>query len=405
MFELNAADLLSEGVFSLVHLACRAALLKSLETAMLREETAARTFRLHMDKDRALANITHEPRTPLDAILGFSEILADPRLAPNHGVEQRGYDRVIHSSTDHLLSIVNLVFDMPRIEGSKFEILREPFDIGQLIASWHDMSRPGSRGAGVELVGPARGSLQLVPNKRACRQALLNLISNGVKFTPASGKVFVTAEIVGDACHLCVADTGIGIAEHHLPGLSDPLLSSSLILRSRVGGRRIGTFAGAPARRPHGGTLLIESVAGEGTRATVRFPVDCPWARTIGYGVPASGEGGPLQHNMRVRGYVRTKSVEKGAGIRGERNCLKLLRAFATIRSCLGPPSLLRPAGGSRAHWRGGLKPCQSAPYSAPLCAQRLLALASTRSSCRASVTLPRCSGEGLRQTRPACWL
>src|SRR5260370_42272569 len=115
-----------------------------------------------------------------------------------------------------------------------------------------------------------------------------------------------------------------------------------------VGGARGGNCGGGAGRRSDGGPFLIERVGGEGTRAPVSFPADCPWAGATGYGVGASGEGGPLQHNMRVRGYVRTKSVEKGAGIRGERNCLKLLRAFATIRSCLGPPSLLRPAGGSR---------------------------------------------------------
>jgi two-component system, cell cycle sensor histidine kinase DivJ len=255
-------------------------------------------------------------QTPLNAVLGFSEMLADPRLQPREAIKQREYARIIHSSAQHLLSIVNLVLDMSRIEGGKFEILREKFDVGQLIAACCDMLSLKAEVAGVELVRPSQVNLELVADKRACRQILLNLMSNAVKFTPAGGKVFVTAEIVRDACHLCVADNGIGIPEDHLPRLGDPYyqVGSSGDFGNEGMGLGLALVRGLVGL--HGGTLLVESVAGEGTRITVRLPMDYQTLVQLPAGSPrleTAARFDPTQASERLlKRRDRRKAPESG---------------------------------------------------------------------------------------------
>ena len=227
-------------------------------------------------KDRLLANVSHELRTPLNAILGFSEILADPNLAPRDLAKQREYASIVHSSAEHLLSVVNLVLDMSRIEAGKFEILPEPFDVGQLIASCSDMLRLKAEASGVELriAPPAAGARELVADRRACRQILLNLMSNAVKFTPTGGTVIVSAEVVDGFYHICVADNGIGISEDHLPKLGDPFYQVRSSYDRTFEGAGLGLSLVRGLVGLQGGSLSIESVAGQGTRATVRMPLD-----------------------------------------------------------------------------------------------------------------------------------
>ena len=215
-------------------------------------------------------------RTPLNAILGFSEILANPDLAPRDPAKQREYAGIVHSSAEHLLSVVNLVLDMSRIEAGKFEILPEPFDVGQLIASCFDMLRLKAEASGVELktAPPPPGARELVADRRACRQILLNLMSNAVKFTPSGGSVVVSAEVVDDFYHISVSDNGIGISADHLPKLGDPFYQVHSAYDRTFEGAGLGLSLVRGLVGLQGGSLSIESVAGQGTRATVRMPLD-----------------------------------------------------------------------------------------------------------------------------------
>ncbi|MDE3175736.1 MAG: HAMP domain-containing histidine kinase, partial [Pseudomonadota bacterium] len=174
-------------------------------------------------KDRLLANMSHELRTPLNAILGFSEILGDPALVPAEADKRFEYARIIHSSADHLLSVVNLVLDMSRIEAGKFAILPEPLEMAPLIAECRDMLRlRAERGQVRIVVAPIVDGLEIVADKGACRQIVVNLLSNAVKFTPPNGRVIVEARVEGDEALLSVTDTGIGVKPEDLPRLGDP---------------------------------------------------------------------------------------------------------------------------------------------------------------------------------------
>jgi cell cycle sensor histidine kinase DivJ len=227
-------------------------------------------------KDRLLANVSHELRTPLNAIIGFSEILGNEKLAPPDRPRQMEYAGIIHASAEHLLSVVNLILDMSKLEAGRFAIAPERFDAGPAIGACCDMLRLKAAKGGVELLrAPLAGPIELVADKRAFRQIVINILSNAVKFTQPRGRVTIDAAVQGEWLEICVEDTGIGIAPGHLPRLGDPFFQ----VRSSYDRDFEGTGLGLSLVRGllglHGGALSIESVLKEGTRVTVRLPLDC----------------------------------------------------------------------------------------------------------------------------------
>ena len=227
-------------------------------------------------KDRLLANVSHELRTPLNAIIGFSEILGSAELAPRDGAKQLEYAGIIHASAEHLLSVVNLILDMSKIEARRFAIMPEPFEVAPLITSCCDMLRLKANEGGVELVQiPLDTPRELFADKRACRQILINLLSNAVKFTKRGGRVTVGARVEGDTLVISVDDTGIGIAPGHFSKLGNPFFQ----VRSSYDRMFEGTGLGLSLVRGlvglHGGSMLLESVVEQGTRVVVRLPLDC----------------------------------------------------------------------------------------------------------------------------------
>jgi len=238
--------------------------------AVQREAAAALSL-----KDRLLANVTHELRTPLNAILGFSELLSNPAIGPTSADKCMEYARIIHSSADHLLSVVNLLLDMSRLEAGQFELTPEPFALAPLIANCRDMLLLKAQARQLELDAPLPGPhIEINADKRACRQILLNLMSNAVKFSKPGGRVTVEGRENGADIEIAVLDEGIGIDPRHLPRIGDPFF------QARAGYDRIaeGSGLGLSLVRGlvglHGGGLTIESALGVGTRVTVRLPVD-----------------------------------------------------------------------------------------------------------------------------------
>jgi cell cycle sensor histidine kinase DivJ len=227
-------------------------------------------------KDRLLANVSHELRTPLNAILGFSEILSNAELAPTDSVRQREYAGIIHASAEHLLSVVNLILDMSKIEAGRFIIAPERLDVGPLIASCCDMLRLKAHEGGVALVqAPIDISREFIADKRSCRQIMINLLSNAVKFTPPNGCVTVGATVEGDWLVITVDDTGIGIAPSHFAKLGDPFFQARSSYDRMFEGTGLGLSLVRGLVGLHGGSLLLESVVDEGTRIAVRLPLDC----------------------------------------------------------------------------------------------------------------------------------
>ncbi|MGH6726787.1 MAG: PAS domain-containing sensor histidine kinase [Pseudolabrys sp.] len=235
--------------------------------------------RINNAKSRFLATMSHELRTPLNAIIGFSDMLgnASLRLDPSRKVE---YAKLINESGHHLLSVVNGVLDMSKMESGNFEITPEPFMPAPAVRSCCDLLALKAQEAGVELkVRVAPDLPEIVADRRAVNQILLNLISNAIKFTPRGGRVSVSAICDGTRLAVVVEDTGVGIGEADLPRLGEAFFQTRAAYDRRHDGTGLGLSIVKGLVRLHGGDMDIQSRLGDGTRVTVRLPIDCEGLR------------------------------------------------------------------------------------------------------------------------------
>ncbi len=227
---------------------------------------------LNIGKSRFLANMSHELRTPLNAIMGFSDIMRERMFGPLPG-KYGEYADLIHDAGAHLLDLINDVLDMSKIEAAKYELVREELDAREPISAALRLMRLQADDVRVQLRGVLPSQpLDVLADRRALKQIVLNLISNALKFTPAGGMVTVSLTALAGALELTVADTGLGIAEEDLARLGRPFEQAG-----DAGQQARGTGLGLSLVRAfaelHGGEMAIESRLGEGTAVTVRLPV------------------------------------------------------------------------------------------------------------------------------------
>jgi cell cycle sensor histidine kinase DivJ len=248
---------------------------KAQEAELLRTRDEAESASLA--KTQFLANMSHELRTPLNAVIGFSEILNRELYGTLGEARYRDYARLIHESGEHLLNVVNGILDMSKIEAGKFNIVKEPFDVAPLVKSCCDIMRHTAEQRSLSLImDVAPGIPELPADKRACKQMLLNLISNAIKFTDAGGWVRVSARQAGETVEFSVADNGIGIAEADLPKLGNPFVQANNSYDRSHDGAGLGLSVVKGLARLHGGRLDLISVLGQGTTATIVLPLEAP---------------------------------------------------------------------------------------------------------------------------------
>lgn len=226
-------------------------------------------------KTQFLANMSHELRTPLNAVIGFSEILTRELFGALGEARYRDYAGLIHESGQHLLHVVNDILDMSKIEAGKFDIVKEPFDAGALVKSCCDVMRHTAEQKSIALhMDIAPGLPELAADKRACKQILLNVISNAIKFTGEGGFVRVSMHEADGNMVFTVADNGIGIAEADLPRLGNPFVQAHGAYDRNYDGAGLGLSVVKGLARLHGGRFELASALGEGTIATVVLPLD-----------------------------------------------------------------------------------------------------------------------------------
>ena len=244
---------------------------KTQERAL--EIARSESLRANAAKSRFLATMSHELRTPLNAIIGFSDMLANEHLAlaPARRLE---YARLINDSGRHLLSVVNGILDMSKMETGNFEIAPEPFAPASAIASCCDLLALKAQEAGVALsTSIAKGLPELTADRRAFNQILINLVSNAIKFTPRGGRVSVGARREAGMLAVTVEDTGVGIGADDLPRLGEAFFQARASYDRRHDGTGLGLSIVKGLVRLHGGDIDIKSRLGEGTRITVRLPL------------------------------------------------------------------------------------------------------------------------------------
>ena len=238
------------------------------------ETARAESERSDAAKIRFIATMSHELRTPLNAIIGFSDMLTNESLDldPRRRLE---YAKLINDSGRHLLSVVNGILDVSKIENGNFEITPEPFTPAPAIESCADLLALKAQDAGVELTMRIAPDLpEVAADRRAFNQILINLISNAVKFTPRGGRVTVSARCDGPKLAVTVEDTGVGIGESDLPRLGEAFFQGRASYDRRHDGTGLGLSIVKGLVHLHGGEVDIKSRLGEGTRVTVRLPFE-----------------------------------------------------------------------------------------------------------------------------------
>jgi len=248
------------------------------EEERVRAEAAARVAEArsaHEAKSRFLAAVSHELRTPLNAILGFSDVLAGEYFGRLENDRQREYVGLIRQSGAHLLSVVNTMLDMSKIEAGRYELIAEPFAMAEALEACRAMLDLSAREKGITLTSRAsRGLGEIVADRRALQQILINLAGNAIKFTGPGGVVSIDAMLSGGEVVISVSDTGIGIAPEKLEFIGQPFMQVENAYTRSYEGTGLGLSLVKGLVALHGGRFEITSRPGEGTVVTVSLPVD-----------------------------------------------------------------------------------------------------------------------------------
>ena len=248
----------------------------AVENTRLFNEIQDKTHQLEVanrHKSEFLANMSHELRTPLNAVIGFSEVLLE-RMFGEVNPKQEEYLNDILSSGKHLLSLINDILDLSKIEAGRMELESQPFDLPAALDNALTLIRERAARHGLRLevtVDPGLGEVK--GEERKVKQVLLNLLSNAVKFTPEGGKISLSASLNDGMAEISVTDTGVGIAREDQEAIFEEFRQ----VGSDYARKREGTGLGlALARRLvalHGGKLWVESEPGKGSTFTFTLPV------------------------------------------------------------------------------------------------------------------------------------
>jgi len=242
--------------------------------------------RANAAKGRFLATMSHELRTPLNVIIGFSEMLMNEKEMQLDAARRADYAKLINDSGNHLLSVVNGILDMSKIDTGEFVIRPEPFAPGPVIENCCELFALKASEAGLEIACEVPADLpEINADKRALKQILINLLSNAIKFTDRGGRLKVGARVEGGNVLISVEDNGVGIGEEDLTRLGDQFFQARGSYDRRHDGTGLGLSIVKGLVALHAGQVTVRSRPGEGTCFTVCLPLDCEKARAS---IPAS---------------------------------------------------------------------------------------------------------------------
>jgi len=250
----------------------------ALEEAQLYAEVERKSAELesaNRHKSEFLANMSHELRTPLNAIIGFSEVLSE-RMFGELNEKQADYLKDIHASGQHLLSLINDILDLSKIEAGRMELEVTEFDLLRAIDNALTLVRERAARRSIALHTTVDERLERVQgDERKIRQVLLNLLSNAIKFTPEGGTIEVGAKPVNGSVEVSVSDTGVGIAPEDQEAVFEEFRQVGTVDK-KVEGTGLGLALSRKFIELHGGTIWVTSQVGGGSTFTFSVPIRRP---------------------------------------------------------------------------------------------------------------------------------
>ncbi len=241
--------------------------IESLINAKISAEEANRS------KTEFMANMSHELRTPLNAIIGFSEILAQEYFGVHNNPKYKDYAQDILHSGQHLLSLINDILDLSRIESGKQTLQEEAINLDELLQSTIRLvrGRAGDKNQRLHIQGES--NITFFADSRAIRQIIANLLSNAIKFTPENGNIELGITIDNNLS-IAIRDSGRGIEKHQLAKLFQPFNRGQEDAARTEEGAGLGLAISRKLARLHGGDLELHSEPGTGTTALLTLPLE-----------------------------------------------------------------------------------------------------------------------------------
>ncbi|TMH08002.1 MAG: GAF domain-containing protein, partial [Betaproteobacteria bacterium] len=244
-----------------------ARLFREIEEKSRQLETASR------HKSDFLANMSHELRTPLNAIIGFSEVLLE-RLFGELNDKQADYLNDIHSSGRHLLSLINDILDLSKVEAGRMELEPSSFELSEALSNAMTLVRERAQQHGIVMAQQLDAELgEIVADERKIKQILVNLLSNAVKFTPDGGRIDVRVSREGGNAVIAVHDTGIGIAPEDQAAVFEEFRQVGRDYTNKQEGTGLGLALTKKFVELHGGRIWLESEPGKGSTFTFTIPM------------------------------------------------------------------------------------------------------------------------------------
>jgi signal transduction histidine kinase len=247
----------------------------AIQNARLFREIADKSAQLEAasrHKSEFLANMSHELRTPLNAIIGFSEILAE-KMFGDINEKQTEYLKDILESGRHLLSLINDILDLSKIEAGRMELELSEFDLPQAIENALILVRERASRRGIRLASTIDKRLgRIGGDERKVKQVLLNLLSNALKFTPEGGRIDVGARLEGDMAEVSVADTGVGIAPEDQDAVFEEFRQVGTADK-KAEGTGLGLALSRKFIELHGGKIWVKSQVGAGSTFSFTLPL------------------------------------------------------------------------------------------------------------------------------------
>jgi PAS domain S-box-containing protein len=228
----------------------------------------------NLAKSDFLANMSHELRTPLNSVIGFSEVLQDQVFGQ---INDKQYEYVtnILTSGRHLLSLINDILDLSKVESGKMELELSHFSLRETVDASLMMLKEKAHKGGIKLNLDidTEADVRIVADQRKLKQILFNLLSNAVKFTPQGGLVDVSALKKGNFIEITVADSGIGIKDEDIPKLFHPFTQLESVYTKEYEGTGLGLALNRHLVELHGGRVWVESTFGAGSRFSFTIPL------------------------------------------------------------------------------------------------------------------------------------